>query len=71
MSKASEREQARLQMPAHPMPAFPVGTPVSVFMGAGWKKGRVTSRTRTHVSVRLDRENRSTNCSDARNIKKL
>ena len=66
-----ETEQQRLSKPAQPMPSWPRGTPVSVCMGAGWKKGRVSSYTRHSITVDLDRERKQTTCSDARNIKKL
>ena len=47
------------------------GTSVKVFMGAGWEKGAVTEWTKTRVTVRLARGNRTTVCHDARNLEIL
>lgn len=67
-----ESEQERLSRPATPMPIFRRGTPVSIYMGAGWEKGTVTESTKRHCSVRLSRgTNRTRTCFDARNIKQI
>ena len=66
-----QKEVDRLSGPPQPMPSMVIGTRVSVFCGAGWKKGTVTFRTSKNIGVKLDRENRSTICSDARNIKTI
>ena len=47
------------------------GTPVKVFSGAGWEKGEVTYWSKTMVTVRASRGNRSFNCFDARNLEVL
>ena len=65
-----ETEQKRLSRPPTPMPIFRKGTPVSIYMGAGWEKGTVTDSTKRHCSVRLNRgTSRTKTCFDARNIK--
>ena len=40
-------------------------------MGAGWSKGTVTHCDRDSVSVWLGREQRTTVCKDARNIRRI
>ena len=65
-----ETEQQRLSKPPTPMPILRRGTPVSVYMGAGWEKGSVVDSTKRHCSVRLSRgTGRTRTCFDARNIK--
>ena len=67
-----ESEQQRLSKLATPMPIFRRGTPVSVYMGAGWEKGTVTESTKDRCTVRLSRgTNRVRTCFDARNIKQV
>lgn len=66
MSK--RRESERLAGKPHPLPVFPRGTQVSVFMGAGWAKGSVTDSSRDRCTVWLG--SKSTTCSDARNLKR-
>lgn len=51
--------------------ALRYGTPVKVFMGAGWEKGSVEKWTKHRVTVRLARGNRTTVCHDARNLEVL
>jgi hypothetical protein len=65
-----ETEQKRLSKSPTPMPILRKGTPVSIYMGAGWEKGTVTDSTKRHCSVRLNRgTSRTKTCFDARNIK--
>lgn len=65
-----ETEQKRLSKSPTPMPILRKGTPVSIYMGAGWEKGTVTDSTKRHYSVRLNRgTSRTKTCFDARNIK--
>ena len=67
-----ESEQQRLAKPAHPLPVFRKGTPVSIYMGAGWEKGTVTESTKDRCTVRLSRgASRVRTCFDARNIKPI
>ena len=47
------------------------GTPVKVFMGAGWEKGVVTDWQKNRVGVRLARGNKSVVCHDSRNLEIL
>lgn len=48
--------------------ALRIGTPVKVFMGAGWEKGTVVNWSTDRVSVKLNRGNKTTVCHDARNL---
>ena len=65
-----ETEQKRRSKSPTPMPILRKGTPVSIYMGAGWEKGTVTDSTKRHCSVRLNRgTSRTKTCFDARNIK--
>ena len=47
------------------------GTPVKVFMGAGWEKGSVMEWTKNRVTVRLARGSKTVVCHDARNLEIL
>lgn len=47
------------------------GTPVKVFMGAGWEKGTVAHWEKTRCTVRLNRGAVTVVCSDARNLEVL
>ena len=47
------------------------GTNVKVFMGAGWEKGTVVEWTKSRVTVRLNRGNKTVVCHDARNLEIL
>ena len=47
------------------------GHQVKVFMGAGWEKGTVQEWTKSRVTVRLARGNKTTVCHDARNLEIL
>lgn len=67
-----ETEQQRLSKPATPMPIFRRGTPVSIYMGAGFEKGVVVESTKDRCTVRLNRgASRVRTCFDARNIKQI
>ena len=63
-----QTEQERLAGPISPMPALRRGTPVRVYMGAGWEKGFVDHCDRQGCTVRLARRQKSTRVHDARNI---
>lgn len=63
-------EQTRLAGPTSPMPMFPKGTEVKVFMGAGWAKGTVRTSDRDAISVYLTQLRRTTRVKDARNIQR-
>ena len=64
----AKSEQERLQGPIKPLPVFPRGTEVKVYIGAGWAKGKVTDSTRDACTVWLSQQRRTTRCHDARNI---
>ena len=61
-------EQERLQKRPHPLPVFPKGTAVKVYMGAGWAKGTVQQSDKDACTVWLPQLRKSTRCRDARNI---
>lgn len=52
-----------------PMRSMRKGTPVRVFMGAGWSKGTVVQWTKDGTTVRLKREQRNVVVRDNRNLK--
>ena len=52
------------------MPQWPKGTQVQVYCGAGWSKGSVQHSSADAVSVWLGREQRTSVCKDARNIRR-
>lgn len=62
------KEQARLEKPRWPLPMFPYGTAVKVFVGAGWAKGTVQNSTKDACTVWLTQARKTTRCCDARNI---
>lgn len=63
-------EQTRLAGPINPMPMYPKGTEVKVFMGAGWAKGTIRTSERDACSVYLTQLRRTTRVRDARNIQR-
>lgn len=65
------KKSERMQGPIGFQDALRKGTPVKVFMGAGWEKGTVTDWTKSRVSVRLNRGNKTVICHDARNLEIL
>ena len=70
--KPSAHKQAnRLAGPVRFENALRYGTPVKVFMGAGWEKGSIERWHKDRVLVRLSRGNRSVTCYDARNLEVL
>lgn len=68
---SKERDHIRMQRPSHPMPVIGRGQQVHVYTGAGWSKGTVQESSRDRCSVHLSRENKTTVCRDARNIKRI
>lgn len=64
----AKSEQERLSSPSHPMPMYPKGTEVKVYMGAGWAKGTVRTSDRDACSVYLTQLRRTTRVKDSRNI---
>jgi hypothetical protein len=63
-----QTEQQRLEMPAHPLPAFERNQDVRVFMGAGWAKGKVIRSDLDGCTVRLPQLQKTVSVRDARNI---
>lgn len=64
----AKSEQERLAGPISPLPLFPQGTTVKVFMGAGWAKGTVSTSDKDACSVYLSQLRKHTRVKDARNI---
>jgi hypothetical protein len=69
MSKKTVTESMRLQQPAFPMPRYRRGTPVQVYMGAGWSAGSVVESFQDKCSVRLNFGNKLITVFDARSIR--
>lgn len=63
--KASER----MQQPPTPLPVYRRGTPVEVFIGAGWGKGTVELSDKNRCTVLLKTGQRRVTCYDARNLR--
>jgi len=63
-----QTEQQRLEMPAHPLPAFERNQDVKIFMGAGWAKGKVICSDLDGCTVRLPQLQKTVRVRDARNI---
>ena len=65
--KASQRMSGSIKFET----ALRRGTPVKVFMGAGWEKATVVEWTKSRVTVRLNRGSKTVVCHDARNLEIL
>jgi hypothetical protein len=63
------KESERLSVPAFPMPRYPEGTKVQVYMGAGFTTGYVVSSYQDRCVVKLVTGNRSITVHDARSIR--
>jgi hypothetical protein len=59
----------RMQQAPTPLPVFRRGTPVEVFIGAGWGKGSVEQSDRNRCVVFLKIGQRRVVCYDARNVR--
>ena len=66
----AKSEQERLSGPIKPLPVFPRGTVVKVYIGAGWGKGTVQESSRDSCTIWLSQQRRTTRCHDARNIQR-
>lgn len=62
------KESDRLSGDPFPLPRFPVGTKVKVYMGAGWSIGYVVDSKQDKCVVRLSVGQRSITVNDARCI---
>lgn len=62
-------EQERLSKPSFPLPRYPNGTRVQVYMGAGWATGAVVHSQQDSCSVRLAIGNKLITVRDARSIR--
>ena len=68
--KASAYKEAeRLSAPSFPMPRYPEGTKVQVYLGAGFGTGYVVSSCQDRCVVRLVTGNRPVTVHDARSIR--
>lgn len=65
------KKMERMYGPIQFEDALRKGTPVKVFLGAGWEKGSLVEWTKNRVVVRLARGNRNVTCYDARNLEVL
>lgn len=63
------KEVERLSQPSFPMPRFPEGTKVQVYLGAGFGTGYVVSSYQDRCVVKLVTGNRSITVYDARSIR--
>jgi hypothetical protein len=59
----------RLSGPSFPMPMYPEGTKVQVYLGAGFGTGHVVSSYQDRCVVRLVTGNRPVTVHDARSIR--
>lgn len=59
----------RMQQAPTPLPVFRRGTPVEVFIGAGWGKGAVEYSDKIRCVVFLKIGQRRVTCYDSRNIR--
>ena len=62
------KKSQRMQGPIEFTQALRKGSPVKVFMGAGWEKGTVVQWAKDRVTVRLNRGNKTVVCHEARNL---
>lgn len=65
---STKKKSQRMEGPIKFTQALRIGTPVRVFMGAGWEKGSVVHWSTDRVTVKLNRGNKNTTCHDARNL---
>lgn len=66
---SSYKEAERLSGPTFPMPRYPEGTKVQVYMGAGFATGYVLSSYQDRCVVKLVTGNRPVTVHDARSIR--
>lgn len=69
-SKQTRPEQQRLAARPFPLPLFPIGSKVQVYLGAGWSTAYVVNSGQDKCQVRLSVGNRVITVFDARSIKK-
>ena len=63
------KEFQRLSGPSFPMPMYPEGTKVQVYLGAGFGTGHVMSSYQDRCIVKLVTGNRPVTVHDARSIR--
>lgn len=65
------KKSERMSGPIEFQSALRKGTPVKVFVGAGWEKGSVVEWSKQRVAIRAARGGRTIMCYDARNLEVL